>query len=191
MKKIILLGLGLWLACVSVEAKTKPTTAAKRPVAELNAKDEAKIEWLDIEEAVKRAKKKRKKILIDIYTDWCGWCKVMDKKTFSHPAIAEYINENFYAVKMNAEKRDNIIFNDQVYTFNEQGRSHNLAITLLSGQMSYPSVVYLDEKLKVIQAVPGFHEAKEYDAILHFFAENKYKKEKWEEFKVEFKSEIK
>lgn len=189
MRKIIVFGLGLWLACAGVEAKTKP--AAKRPVSEQSIKDEAKIEWLDIEEAVKRAKKKRKKILIDVYTDWCGWCKVMDKKTFSHPAIAQYINDNFYAVKMNAEKRDNIIFNDQVYTFNEQGRSHNLAITLLSGQMSYPSVVYLDEKLKVIQAVPGFHEAKEYDAILHFFAENKYKKEKWEEFKAEFKSAIK
>ncbi len=177
------LGLLLALAFIAPQVRVLAQETAA-------ASTEEKIEWLDIEEAQKRAKKKRKKIFIDVYTDWCGWCKVMDKKTFSHPEIAAYLNKNFYSVKMNAEKRDNIIFNEELYKFNEQGKSHNLAIKLLNGQMSYPSTVYLDEKLNVIQAVPGFHNAKDFDAILHYFSENHYKKTAWEKYKAEFQSKI-
>lgn len=186
MKKVIV-ALAFVAASFGSALADKPTKTKKSIE---NIADESKIEWLDIEEAAKRAKKKPKKILIDVYTDWCGWCKVMDKKTFSNAEVASYVNKNYYAVKMNAEKRDNIIFADKLYKFNEQGKSHELAIELMSGRMSYPTTVYLDEKLKVIQAVPGFYEAKDFDALIHYFAENQYKKEKWETYKANFQSKI-
>lgn len=145
-----------------------------------------KIEWLTIEEAAKRNAKTPKKFLVDVYTDWCGWCKRMDATTFADAKIAEYVNQNFYAVKLNAEGRDNIIFNNKVYKFMPQYKSHELAINLLSGKMSYPSIAYLDEKQNLITVVPGYQNTNEMAVILNYLGGNHYKKSKYEDFKKSF-----
>ena len=69
-----------------------------------------KVKWYTFEEAVDLSKNNPKKLFIDVYTDWCGWCKRMDQNTFTHPVIAKYLNENFYAVKFNAESTKPIDF---------------------------------------------------------------------------------
>ena len=67
------------------------------------------IKWEgSLANAIKRAKKENKLILVDVYTDWCGWCKVLDKKTYGDPGAAEYINQSFVGLKSNAEKGDGI-----------------------------------------------------------------------------------
>lgn len=145
-----------------------------------------KVNWVSIEEAEKLNKKNPRKIFVDVYTDWCGWCKRMDANTFSHPAIAKYLNEKFYSVKFNAEMSGNVIFKDRVYKYSDQYRSNELAVTFLGGKMSYPTVVYLDEKLNVIQPVPGYVDAKEFDKIIHYFGENQYTKLGYEEYQKNF-----
>ncbi len=150
----------------------------------------AKIKWLDIEEAAAASKKKPKKIFIDMYTDWCGWCKKMDASTFINPVIVEYMNENYYAVKFNAERKDSVNFNGKVYVNpNPTGSrsSHMLAHELLGGRMSYPSFVFLDENLSKITIVPGYRKAPDFESILHFIGEDAYKTQKWEEFMATFK----
>lgn len=150
----------------------------------------AKIKWLDIEEAEALNQKKPKKIFIDTYTDWCGWCKKMDASTFINPVIVEYMNKNFYAVKFNAERKDTVNFNNKEYINpNPTGSrsSHQLAMELLSGRMSFPSFVFLDEKLGKITIVPGYRKAPEFEAILHYIGENLYKDQKWEDFNASFK----
>jgi thioredoxin-related protein len=149
-----------------------------------------KIKWLDFEEAVAQNKKKPKKMFIDMYTDWCGWCKKMDASTFINPVIVEYMNANFYAVKFNAERKDTVTFNGQNYVNpNPEGNrtSHQLAQELLSGRMSYPSFILLDQDLKKITVIPGFRKAPEFEAILHYIGEDAYKTQKWEEFSASFK----
>lgn len=146
------------------------------------------VKWYTIEEAQAAMKKKPKKIFVDVYTDWCGWCKRMDKTTFEHPAVAKYLNENFYPVKFNAEGGENVIFNEKVYKPGAQ--AHSLAIEWLHGQMSYPTTVYLDEKLALIQPIPGYLDAKQFDAVIHFFAENQYKKKSFDDFSKDYKSNI-
>jgi len=133
---------------------------------------------MSIEEAEAACKKNPKKIFVDVYTDWCGWCKKMDKSTFRDSLVLKYAGEKFYAVKLNAEGRDNIIFRDKVFRFNEGMRSHELAVMFLSGEMSYPSIVFLDEKLQPIQTHGGFADPKQFNTMLHYFGENVYRKKK-------------
>jgi len=149
-----------------------------------------KIKWMDFEEAVALNNKKPKKMFIDMYTDWCGWCKKMDAATFINPVIVEYMNDNYYAVKFNAERKDTINFNGTKFVnANPTGSrsSHDLAKELLSGRMSYPSFVFLDENLKKVTTVPGYRKAPEFEAILNYIASNAYKTQKWEEYSASFK----
>ena len=124
-----------------------------------------KINWLTWEEAVELNKENPKKIFIDVYTDWCGWCKRMDASTFSDSKVVKYVTDNFYAVKFDAEQKGDIEFNGHTFTFIKQGRRgvHTLAAALLDGRLGYPSVVYLNEKFERIATSPGYKGA---DAIL-------------------------
>src|SRR5688572_3161861 len=121
------------------------------------------VQWMTFEEAVTKSKTEKRKIFIDVYTDWCGWCKVMDKKTFSAPAVAKLLNEKFYAVKFNAEQREDVVFNGTTFKFIEYGGrgTHQLAAALLNNKLSYPTVVFLDEDFKMLLPLPGYREAPE------------------------------
>lgn len=117
------------------------------------------IQWMSFTEAMEKSKTEPKKIFIDMYTDWCGWCKKMDASTFSDPQVAAYINEHYYAVKFNTEKEGPITVNDSIYTINAKyGRkgTHELAVRLLNGKLSYPTFVFLDERFNILSPVPGF-----------------------------------
>jgi thioredoxin-related protein len=120
------------------------------------------LQWLTIEEAdAIRKEGTNKKFLVDVYTDWCGWCKVMDKKTFTDPALIAYLNENFHVVKFNAEQKETVRFKDQDYIWEPLGRNgiNKLGLTLLQGRLSYPSLVYLDQEMDIISISPGYKEA--------------------------------
>lgn len=153
---------------------------------------ESAVKWYTFEEAVKLNEKNPKKLFIDVYTDWCSWCKVMDQKTFSHPEIAAYLNKYYYPVKFNAESKAPITFNGHVFENKGQGRRdpHELAAALLQGRMSYPSIAYLDENNQLLTAVPGYRTAAQIEPILVFFAENHYKTTNWETFSQSFKGKI-
>jgi thioredoxin-related protein len=146
------------------------------------------IKWMTIEQAEEASAKKPRKIFVDVYTDWCGWCKRMDKTTFTDPQVVKYVNENFYAVKMDAEDKNNIIFKGKVFKYNQPREANDLAIMLLNGQMSYPTTVYLDEKLNVIQSIGGYVDGSQFNLILHYFGQEAYKKKmSLEDFKAQFK----
>jgi thioredoxin-related protein len=173
------------LYAIPASAQTQPANAA--PAANVST---AKIKWLDFEEAVALNKKKPKKMFIDMFTDWCGWCKKMDGATFINPVVVEYMNQNYYAVKFNAERKDTVVYNGKKFVNpNPTGAraTHDLAQELLSGRMSYPSFIFLDENLDRITVVPGYRKAPEFETILHYIGENAYKTQKWEEFSASFK----
>ena len=161
------------------------TAFVDRPVAE-----EGLVKWMTFEQAVEKSKTEKRPIFIDVYTDWCGWCKVMDKNTFSEPKIAQLLNDKFYAVKFNGEQREAIAFNGTTYKFVANGNSgyHELAAALLNNKMSYPTVVFLDEQFRMIQPLPGYRQAPEFHMIAQFFGEGHYKNTKWEEWQNQYKS---
>ena len=144
----------------------------------------AEIKWYTWEEAHELSKTAPKKIFVDLYTSWCGWCKKMDKSTFQDPAVVKYLNENFYAVKFNAEQKESITFNDHEFKFLNQGRRgvHQLAYSLLDGKLGYPSFVMLDETFARIMISPGFKQADRLLKELTFAKEEKYMSMSFEDF---------
>ncbi len=151
------------------------------------------VKWYSFEEAVELNKKEQRKIFIDVYTDWCGWCKKMDATTFNHPTITKILNDDYYAVKFDAETNDTISFAGQQF-INEGNKNrspHQLAVALLQGKMSYPSVAYLNEDNQLLTAVPGYYTPDRLEPILVFFAEDAFKNQTFEEFEKNFKSKIK
>jgi len=150
------------------------------------------VAWLTFEEAVALQKENPKKLLIDLYTDWCGWCKRMDKETYSKKEIADYINENFYPVKFNAEQREAIEFSGHIFNFVAQGRRgvHELAAALANNQLSYPTTVFMDEELRIIQRIPGYFRPQQMEPILLYIGGNHFKTTEWDEFKKSNKSSL-
>lgn len=151
-----------------------------------------KIRWYTIEEVEKLSKTAPRKVMVDVYTDWCGWCKKMDSETFSHPVIADYINRHYYPVKLNAESRESIIFRGQTFKFVENGSRgyHELAAGLLDGRLSFPSIAYLNEKLELLGAVPGYRAPKDMEPLLNYIAEDKFVNESLDEYQKGFTSKI-
>jgi thioredoxin-related protein len=151
-----------------------------------------KVKWYTIEEAEKLSKQHSKKVMIDVYTDWCGWCKKMDKETFNHPVIAQYINENYYPVKLNAESKEDITFMGTTYRYVAQGARgyHELAAGLLNGQLSFPSVAYLNEKLELLGAIPGYKTPEVMEPLLVYISEDKFMTQSLVEFQKTFKGKI-
>ncbi len=151
---------------------------------------EEPVKWLTFEQALEKAKTEKRPIFIDVYTDWCGWCKVMDKNTFSDPQVSKLLNEKFYAVKFNAEQHADIVFQGTTFKYVASGNSgyHQLAAALLNNQLSYPTVVFLNEDFGMIQPLPGYKKADEFHKIAQFIGEGYYKTLKWDAFQNQYKS---
>lgn len=144
------------------------------------------IQWISLEELEEKMAREPKKIFIDVYTDWCGWCKVMDKNTFSHPEVARYINQHFYAVKFNAESRDSVRFAGNRFGFMPQYKANGLAIELLRGKMSYPSTVYIEKDYSNAQAVPGYLKVPMIEMILKYIVEGHAETTPFDQFSASF-----
>lgn len=146
------------------------------------------IKWISWEQMMEKSKSQHKKVIVDVYTDWCGWCKRMDATTFSDACLAKYINENYYAVKFDAEQKQDIVFKDKTYKFVKNGMRgyHELAAEITHGQLSFPTVVFLDEKIEVIQAIPGYRDTKEFETIATYFGRNEHLKTPWETYQKNY-----
>lgn len=122
-------------------------------------KEKETIHWLTFEQLKDSMAVKPKKIFIDIYTDWCGPCKLMDKKVFPKADVVRLMNENYYALKLNSETADSLNFNDKDYYLKPYKTAviNELVVEigLDAGHLSYPTIVILDENYENIYRYPG------------------------------------
>jgi len=146
------------------------------------------VSWMSWEEAVQKIAEDggQKKIFVDVYTHWCGWCKKMDKDTFQNPEVAAYMSENFHMVKLDSEQKDPIEYGGKTYTFVSSGRRgyHQLAAALLQGQLSYPTVVFLDEDMRMLSPVPGYQKPSDFLKIARYFGDDIFRQKDWKDYSV-------
>ncbi|MDO9373507.1 MAG: DUF255 domain-containing protein [Bacteroidota bacterium] len=141
-----------------------------------------KINWMTLEEMQAAYQQQPRPILIDMYTSWCGWCKVMDKETYDNSKVAAYINEKYYAVKFNAESKDSVSWNGKKYGYNATNRANDLAVHLMYGQMSYPTTIFLSALTAQPAPLAGYLKPKELESPLKFFGDGAYKTKNFPEF---------
>ncbi|MEM5563926.1 thioredoxin fold domain-containing protein [Psychroserpens sp. AS72] len=139
------------------------------------------INWMTFEEALAAQKKKPKKIMMDVYTNWCGPCKMLDKNTFHNKDVVAYVNKNFYAVKFNAEGNSVVNYKGAEFTnsgYKEELKNRRNSVHELSrhlGVRAYPTIVYFDEDGNVIQPISGYMKPKQIELYLKLFQSNDYK----------------
>jgi thioredoxin-related protein len=148
------------------------------------------IQWNNWQVGMVKAEAENKKVVVHLYTDWCTWCKKMDQTTFQDSLVIKYMNENFVAIKFDAEQRDDIIFKGETYKFTRGGLRgyHALASKLTHGQLKYPTTVFMDEDSKVIQMLPGFKNSLNLETILTYFAGDHHKNTPWAIFQINYES---
>ena len=159
----------------------------------------SQVKWMTLEQAMAAQQEKPKKIFIDFYADWCGPCKIMDKNTYGHQEIANFLNENYYVVKFDAEGKESVTVFGRIFSNPEfsSGKKRNSMhdFTKFMNVNSVPSIVFLDEQSMPITNINGFLTAKELDPYLRIISSDEYKKFKsraeWENYQRKMKSTIK
>ncbi|WP_299102187.1 thioredoxin fold domain-containing protein [uncultured Winogradskyella sp.] len=158
------------------------------------------INWLTMEEALELQKKAPKKIFMDVYTNWCGPCKMLDKNTFQTKDVAAYINEHYYAVKFNAEGDEEITYKEKTYTnpnydeskANRRNSAHEFSRFLQI--RAYPTMVFFDEEGNVIAPIQGYLKPQQLELYLKIFKTDKYKdmttQEEFSEYVKTFEAEF-
>jgi len=149
--------------------------------------DEGHIQWLNLTDATSSLQSQKKPVLIDLYTDWCSWCKVMDKKTYLNKNVEQYVREKFYAVKVNAESKDALVWAGKTYQYNRNYKVNDFAVFITHGQLSFPTTIIIPADGSEPQAIPGYLETKDFELIAKYFGEGGYGKIPFDKYQKDFR----
>jgi thioredoxin-related protein len=131
-------------------------------------------QWLTFDQALTKAQAEKKFIVVDFYTDWCKWCKVMDQKTYTDPAVLALIEKSFVLAKVNPEKDGSYVFKGRTLTNADLAKEFKV--------QGFPTTVYLDLEGNVCGSFSGFVPPEAYVKILTFIANGEYKKQSLDNF---------
>ena len=202
MKRIMLYGLLLvgMTAAVVADAQQKKAPA-KKPAPKTTqpqkdtvattpevAKEAEGIHWLSMTEIQMKMREKPKKVFIDFYTGWCGWCKRMEATTFQNPALIKYINNNYYAMRFDAESQYTFNFNGKEYHYDPQYKANTFAVEMMKGSMGYPTSLFMLENFQNPTPIPGYHPVKEMEMFLLYFGDNIYRHQQMNDYQKTFVS---
>ncbi len=132
------------------------------------------IKWYKYDEGLKLAAAAKKTVIVDFYTNWCGWCKKMDKETFTDKRVIDYMNKTYIAVKVNAESKETISL--------PNGPTDGIKLAKSFGVSGYPNYTFLDSEGKKINALPGYKKADEFIIILKYIGDGAYKTQNYKDY---------
>ncbi len=139
------------------------------------------IPWKSFDEGATLASQTNKKILVDVYTDWCSWCKKMDSEVYTDDTVIRVLKEHFVAVKLNAESDKPVTFNGKKITESEFARQ--------MGVTGYPTILFLDEHAGPITALPGFSPAPDFAGVLRYVGQDIYKSVPYQDYLTQLSSQ--
>jgi len=153
-------------------------------------KSKKEITWYSWEEGIELAEKKNKKVLVDIYTDWCGFCKRMDRDTFTDPKVIKYMNKNFVMIKLDGDSKEDYTYKGETYSFKKGSRRgyNGLAVELVKRNPAYPTFVFLDESQEVIDNVIGYKLPVKFYPVINYFGSNAYEESSLKDYVGLFKN---
>jgi thioredoxin-related protein len=134
----------------------------------------SEMRWNSFDAGMEEARVSHKKVLVDIYTDWCGWCKKMDSNVYTDPGIREYLSKNYVIIKMNAEGSGKVHYKGQEYS--------PAQLAAAFGVSGYPSTLFMKENAEPITLLPGYAEAPMFLLVLSFIAEDQYQKKQFSDY---------
>ncbi|MEI7978745.1 MAG: DUF255 domain-containing protein [Bacteroidota bacterium] len=120
------------------------------------------VKWMNFNEGYALAKKKNKIILVDVYTEWCGWCKRMDKDTYAKTSISSVLNEKYVSVKFNPEV-EGIKYTYNGKTYDGPGLAAAISNNSISG---YPTTVFINTKTHKTKIEVGYKNESDMGIIL-------------------------
>jgi thioredoxin-related protein len=165
-KNIITVGLVIVVAAVAFRVGTAPAGETAHPT---------KVEWKNFTDGMNLCRNTDKKLLVDVYTDWCGWCKTMDKETYSQDEVISYITDHFVPVRLNAESQEMRQFDTLHITDADLANAF--------GVTGYPTTIFITSAGQPITSIPGYIKKDEFTKILHYIAEDAYTKMDYEQYK--------
>ncbi|MFN8348443.1 MAG: thioredoxin family protein [Spirosomataceae bacterium] len=130
------------------------------------------LRWTSFEHLTDSLRKERRPLLIFIHTDWCKYCKMMEMKTFSDPAVVQALNNRFYCLDLDAEEARTLPFLNKSYRFKPSGVNTGIqelaeVLGAENGKLSYPTTVFFDQNLQLQSRRVGVLEAKQLRQVLN------------------------
>ena len=119
--------------------------------------------WRSWDAGLREAGTSRRPVLVDVYTDWCGWCKRMDRDVYARADVQDYLARKFVTVKLDAESNDAARYEGRAYT------SHALAARF--GVTGYPTTMFLSAKGAHLGSIPGYSPPEDFLLLLRFIGD--------------------
>jgi thioredoxin-related protein len=144
-------------------------SVAQNNKADKSEKTDNNVIWMNFDEGLAKGVKENKNTVVDFYTDWCHWCKVMDEQTFRDEKVAKKLKARFAMVRLNAESQSEYA--------NFKGHKYsNMELTRAFGVSGYPSLAFISPEKEVITVIPGYIPAEQFYYLLDYVDKECYKK---------------
>jgi len=154
---VLVVSVGL-LACQKQEAGSASSSTASS----------GEVKWMGYTEGMEKAKKENKPVLVDFYTSWCKFCKKMDSSTYADPKVVAALNNEFVAIKVDAESSKQVTEAGQSMTEQDLAKKYKVS--------GYPTMFFMEPDGKVIGMLPGYNPPEEFITVITFITSGAQKK---------------
>lgn len=147
------------------------------------AKLDKEMNWITPQKYFNGDSIKSKKTILLFTEGWCNSCRVMKQASFTDSTLSEYVKGKFNLIEFNPEVKDTLYYKGKAFMANfNQTPYHNLAFELTRGSFSFPTALFLDEKMNVIDAIGAYMNPGFLKLVAHFYGDDVYRTKSWKEF---------